>query len=465
MKSIKYSIRQSVTAIATLCLITDFSFGEVDCQDGLDYKNSCNPYKVKFIKVPKASNEQFNTTSSKDKKHSYKPKSYLETLLNRYSSNYKGEYGLQSLIDRSSYKTLQLKEVDAPKKEEKASRVVKKESKDTLPKYDIKNKEVSKTKKEATKEPKVDKKETKLAKKEPKKEVVEKASKKTDKLPSKKVIVKKELKDKNKSIALKKKSIKKEAKEAFGKKSLYVVKKGDTLSKIAKKFKVDLKELKAINSLDKNNTIKIGQKLKLPVVGKKIEKRKLAKSSKAKKAINKNANYYIVQKGDTLSLIAKKSGVSLTRLREINRLSRSSKIKVGEKIYLKPTKLAKRRVRSFDFAKNIKFKKTPSLKFKKKIRVVATAYTSHRNQTDDTPFLAAWNNKLKPGMKIIAVSHDLIKKYGLTNGVKVKISGLPGYYTVRDKMNKRLRNHIDIYMGVNKRRALQWGRRRIVLYW
>ncbi len=78
--------------------------------------------------------------------------------------------------------------------------------------------------------------------------------------------------------------------------------------------------------------------------------------------------------------------------------------------------------------------------------------------------MAAWNNKIKPGMKIIAVSRDLIKKYGLTNGKKVKIQGLPGLYTVRDKMNKRFRSRIDIYMGLNKKKALQWGKRKIVLY-
>jgi len=68
-------------------------------------------------------------------------------------------------------------------------------------------------------------------------------------------------------------------------------------------------------------------------------------------------------------------------------------------------------------------------------------------------------------MKIIAVSPDLIRKYGITNGTKVKISGLRGIYTVRDKMNPRLRNHIDIYMGLDRRKALRWGRRRVILYW
>jgi len=103
--------------------------------------------------------------------------------------------------------------------------------------------------------------------------------------------------------------------------------------------------------------------------------------------------------------------------------------------------------------------------YKRKLYLTATAYTSHKSQTDSTPFLAAWNNKIRPGMKIVAVSEDLIKKYGLSNGAKVKIKGLKGLYTVKDKMNKRYKKRIDIYMGLNKKRALQWGKRQVILYY
>ena len=471
MKSSKYSIKQSVATVAVLCLITDFSFADINCQNGLDYKNSCNPYKIKFIKVPKITKNlaYSNTTKPKSqKKQHYEARSYLDTLLMRYSSNYNGDYGLQSLIDRSGYKSLEYNKSKEPKKVATTA-TTKQESKkvelNTTKKELVSNKNNNFEDKRVVKYDKEleEQKAKQIAKVkevvEPKKEKKEITISKKESEVSKKVVVtnKKESLDSNKSKKIAKKV---QSKDNY---KLYTIKKGDSLIKIAKRFALDVKELKALNSLDKNSTIKIGQKLKLPAKA----NIKLAETKVAKKDKNTQANkeYYVVKKGDTLSLIAKKNNISITKLREINRLSRSSKIRVGEKIYLKPTKYAKRKNRSFDFAKNIKFKKVPSLKFTKKIRVVATAYTSHRNQTDSTPFLAAWNNKIRPGMKIIAVSHDLIKKYGLTNGVKVKIMGLPGYYTVRDKMNKRLRNHIDIYMGVNKRKALRWGRRRIVLYW
>ncbi|MBK1706751.1 3D domain-containing protein [Halochromatium glycolicum] len=99
-----------------------------------------------------------------------------------------------------------------------------------------------------------------------------------------------------------------------------------------------------------------------------------------------------------------------------------------------------------------------------RLKVIATAYTSHPAETSGDPYLAAWNNRLTPGEKSIAVSRDLIG-LGLTNGTEVKIEGLPGTYTVRDKMNKRWRRRIDIYMGNDRERALEWGKQRVALSW
>jgi len=98
------------------------------------------------------------------------------------------------------------------------------------------------------------------------------------------------------------------------------------------------------------------------------------------------------------------------------------------------------------------------------MKVTATAYTSTVGQTDSTPFLAAWNNKLKPGVKSLAVSRDLLA-LGLTNGTKVRIDGYKHNYTILDKMNKRWKNKIDIYMGRNTPRALRWGKQTVTIRW
>jgi len=98
------------------------------------------------------------------------------------------------------------------------------------------------------------------------------------------------------------------------------------------------------------------------------------------------------------------------------------------------------------------------------LEVTATAYTSSKVETDDTPNIAAWGDKLKKGMKCIAVSRDLIKM-GLGHGVKVRIDGFEGEYLVLDKMNKRWKKKIDIYMGKDRKKALQWGKKKVIIHW
>ena len=101
---------------------------------------------------------------------------------------------------------------------------------------------------------------------------------------------------------------------------------------------------------------------------------------------------------------------------------------------------------------------------RREMRVTATAYTSLPGQTSGDPALAAWGDRLQPGMKVIAVSRDLIP-LGLTHRVPVEIEGLPGEYLVLDKLNKRWKARIDIYMGIDERAALQWGRQQVRISW
>ncbi|MFP4093454.1 MAG: 3D domain-containing protein [Cyclobacteriaceae bacterium] len=102
----------------------------------------------------------------------------------------------------------------------------------------------------------------------------------------------------------------------------------------------------------------------------------------------------------------------------------------------------------------------------KTMEVTATAYNSVENQTKKgDPITAAWGDQMKPGMKAIAVSRDLLNEEGLEYGTEVKIEGLPGEYTVLDKMNKRWNNKIDIYMGENVERAREWGKQEVMISW
>lgn len=99
------------------------------------------------------------------------------------------------------------------------------------------------------------------------------------------------------------------------------------------------------------------------------------------------------------------------------------------------------------------------------LRVTATAYNAVPAQTDATPDIAAWGDRLTPNMKAIAVSRDLLHEYGLKRNSVVRISGLPGEYRVLDKMHSRWNRKIDIFMGKDERRARRWGRRNVTIEW
>ena len=99
------------------------------------------------------------------------------------------------------------------------------------------------------------------------------------------------------------------------------------------------------------------------------------------------------------------------------------------------------------------------------LKVTATAYNSLPEQTHKNhAAITAWGDTLKPGMKSIAVSRDLIKM-GLDHNTEVKIKGMDGTYKVLDKMNKRWEKKIDIYFGLDREKALEWGKQQVEITW
>ena len=95
----------------------------------------------------------------------------------------------------------------------------------------------------------------------------------------------------------------------------------------------------------------------------------------------------------------------------------------------------------------------------RELEVIATAYNSVPWQTSGDPNLAAWGDTLRPGVHSIAVSRDLIQ-LGLDHNTPVLIEGFTDTFWVKDKMHRRFKGHIDIYMGENVREAREWGRQR-----
>ncbi len=98
------------------------------------------------------------------------------------------------------------------------------------------------------------------------------------------------------------------------------VRRGDTLSEIAQKYRVSVKSIKRANRL-KSNRIYVGQVLKIPV----------KKKRKGKERVVYTYVTYRVKRGDTLIKIAKRFGISYKKLMRINNL-RSTRIRVGQRL-------------------------------------------------------------------------------------------------------------------------------------
>ncbi|ACL69852.1 peptidoglycan DD-metalloendopeptidase family protein [Halothermothrix orenii] len=94
--------------------------------------------------------------------------------------------------------------------------------------------------------------------------------------------------------------------------TVYTVKRGDTLSKIAHYFDVNIEKIISLNKINNPDVIRIGQKIKIPV--KKVT--------------------YQVKRGDSLWEIAKKFRVNIKTLIKINQIKNPRVIYAGQKIMI-----------------------------------------------------------------------------------------------------------------------------------
>jgi peptidoglycan endopeptidase LytE len=132
----------------------------------------------------------------------------------------------------------------------------------------------------------------------------------------------------------------------------YTVKKGDNLSRIAKKYKISVHDIESANPHAPNN-LKPGFRIVIPV--REAAAKKNGKTSREVKkipAVDKagkrgsehvtlakeitDNNYHTVKKGETIASIAKKYSVAVSELKEMNNL-KSSKVKKGQKLLVKQT--------------------------------------------------------------------------------------------------------------------------------
>ena len=125
-------------------------------------------------------------------------------------------------------------------------------------------------------------------------------------------------------------------KVSFEKSDSHVVKPGETLSNIAKKYHLQLDYLAALNGLTRNSTVRIGQRLKIDGDLPKLDAKVDEPIAKAVKSSN-NTDGYTVKSGESLNAIASRTGVSVAELAAMNGLSPRSGLRVGQQIVIPKT--------------------------------------------------------------------------------------------------------------------------------
>lgn len=116
----------------------------------------------------------------------------------------------------------------------------------------------------------------------------------------------------------------------------YVVRSGDSLNKIAQKYRTSVDLITNINKLD-SSIIRVGQALMIPMAAKDADAYTLTASQRlaAKQNRSINGRYkveYRVKRGDSFWTIARKYQVSVNELARWNNLSPRKPLKIGQKL-------------------------------------------------------------------------------------------------------------------------------------
>ncbi len=116
---------------------------------------------------------------------------------------------------------------------------------------------------------------------------------------------------------------------------IHTVKKGESLSVIAHKFRRSLNEIKLANNL-KNNSIRIGEKLKIPPSNPIIQKPNTHNSNHGFFHKEHAPFKYTVNKGDSLWTLAKNNDVSIGQIKMWNQIKSNADLKVGKELFIWP---------------------------------------------------------------------------------------------------------------------------------
>lgn len=115
---------------------------------------------------------------------------------------------------------------------------------------------------------------------------------------------------------------------------LYKVQRGDTLAKIAQKHATPLNELLKINRMKLKDPLLAGRMIKIKERPAGKETMAILKKGAPAQAGKEKFTYYRVKKGETLEIIARRNGTTISQLRLLNRMKLSDPLLADQKLKL-----------------------------------------------------------------------------------------------------------------------------------
>lgn len=110
----------------------------------------------------------------------------------------------------------------------------------------------------------------------------------------------------------------------------YTVQSGDSLTAIASKYNLGMDYIADLNNMSRTAGLRAGQKLKLTGEVSAVETPKTVEKQTI--ASNNSTDIHVVKSGETLNSIARKYHLQLNYLAELNNLSRTANVRVGQRL-------------------------------------------------------------------------------------------------------------------------------------
>jgi len=174
----------------------------------------------------------------------------------------------------------------------------------------------------------------------------------------------------------------------------YVVKSGDTLSKIARMHKASYSELVKWNKISDPSLLSVGQKL---IVGESKAKTKTKASAAPSSKPAPSSSTYTVSRGDTFYGVARQNNISIGKLTELNPGVEPSRIVIGQKLKVSgsPAPTVKK-------ASTSRKKTTASSKKKKKVTKKSSTTAITRSSAPKAKRSAPTSSRKKSAPKPVA---------------------------------------------------------------